>query len=157
MAASLLHAGEIHRGQVIGVQDGDTITVRTEAFEQVRVRLYGIDCPEKAQPHGPEAGEHLYGIVYGKDVELEVIDIDRYSRYVALVRLGGELVNERMVRDGYAWTYERYCRLEGACADFRAAEKAAREARAGLWADGAPVAPWEHRSHKRHRRGHDGS
>ncbi|MDR1080555.1 MAG: thermonuclease family protein [Deltaproteobacteria bacterium] len=142
---------ELYRGQVVSVQDGDTITVTTTDYEQLRVRFYGIDCPEKNQNHGPEAKEYLTGLVFGKTVDIEVLDIDRYSRQVGLVRLDGTLINQRMIEAGYAWTYEQYCKVKDLCADFRNAESSARGRRAGLWADSDPVAPWDHRRSRRKR------
>ncbi|MDR1041222.1 MAG: thermonuclease family protein [Deltaproteobacteria bacterium] len=154
LAAALLLAAppasaESYRGQVVSVQDGDTITVLTSDYERIRVRFYGIDCPEKNQAHGPEARDLLVGLVDGRTVDIEVLDIDRYSRYVALVRLDGTLINQRMVESGYAWVYEQYCKATDVCAALRQAEASARNLRAGLWSDPDPVAPWDHRRSRR--------
>jgi endonuclease YncB( thermonuclease family) len=146
-----LAADEVYHGQVVSVQDGDTITVTTTDYEQLRVRLYGIDCPERGQDYGPQAKEYMEGLVSGKTVELLVVDIDRYSRYVALVGLDGALVNELMARAGFAWTYEQYCKAAGPCGMIREAESDARARKAGLWADPAPVPPWDYRSSRRRR------
>jgi endonuclease YncB( thermonuclease family) len=146
-----LAAQENYRGEVVSVQDGDTITVLTTDFERIRVRFYGIDCPEKNQDHGPQAGDYLRGIVAGKTVDVEVLDTDRYSRQVGLVRLNGTLVNLSMVEAGYAWTYEQYCKAVEVCDSFRRAEAAAKVKKIGLWADPEPVAPWDHRRSKRKR------
>jgi endonuclease YncB( thermonuclease family) len=144
-----LFSQEIYKGQVISVQDGDTITVRTEDFEQMRVRFYGIDAPEKDQPYGPQAKEYLSGLLYGESVELEVLDVDRYSRYVCLVKLGGKLVNVMLAENGYAWTYEAYCKNESVCNQIRDAEERASEASLGLWGDPEATPPWDHRKSKR--------
>jgi endonuclease YncB( thermonuclease family) len=142
---------DLYRGQVVSVQDGDTITVTTTDYEQLRVRFYGIDCPEKNQDHGPEAKEYLTGLLHGKTVDIEVLDIDRYSRQVGLVRLDGRLINLSMVEAGYAWTYEQYCKVKDICDGFRQAERDARGRKAGLWAYPDPVAPWDHRRSRRGR------
>lgn len=144
-------AGDLYRGQVVSVQDGDTITVQSTDFERLRVRLYGIDCPENRQAFGDEARDYLYGLVHGRAVELDVLDVDRYSRHVALVTLDGELVNSRMAEAGYAWTYERYCKERGPCERIREAERSARGRKAGLWADPSPIPPWEYRGSRRGR------
>jgi endonuclease YncB( thermonuclease family) len=140
-----LEANDHYRGQVISVQDGDTITVRTEDFEQLRVRFYGIDCPEKKQAYGDEAKNYLYGLVYGKTVDLEVVDIDRYSRYVAIVRLGDVIINVVMVREGYAWLYEAYCKEPNLCNLITQAENEAKSQNKGLWQDTSPLEPWNYR------------
>jgi endonuclease YncB( thermonuclease family) len=138
-------------GQVISVQDGDTITVRTSDFEQIRVRFYGVDSPEKDQAYGKEARAFLNKIVYGKTVELEVMDIDRYSRYVCLVNMDGTLLNLVMVANGFAWTYDDYCKDRAICEKFRDAEDQAQNQRFGLWSDPNALPPWAHRKAKRKR------
>jgi endonuclease YncB( thermonuclease family) len=149
LPAAPLAAGDRYRGQVVSVQDGDTITVQSEDFERMRVRLYGIDCPENRQAYGDQAKAFLDRLVRGKTVDLEVLDVDRYSRQVALVMLDGELVNSKVAEAGFAWTYERYCRAAKPCGRIREAELSARGRKAGLWADPAPVPPWEYRSSRR--------
>jgi endonuclease YncB( thermonuclease family) len=140
---------EKYRGQVVSVADGDTITVLTTDFERIKVRFYGIDCPEKDQPYGQEAKNFLTGLINGKTVDIEVMDIDRYSRYVGLVRFDGALLNQSLVEGGYAWLYEQYCEDKLVCGALRAGEKAARSQKRGLWSEPSPTPPWDWRKAKR--------
>ena len=95
-------------GKVVGVADGDTITV-LGARKQVRIRLYGIDTPEKGQAFGKKAKRFTSKMVFGKVVELEVMDTDRYERTVALVAVNNRILNEALLKAGYAWVYYQYC------------------------------------------------
>ncbi|MDR2199323.1 MAG: thermonuclease family protein [Deltaproteobacteria bacterium] len=140
---------ESYVGEVVSVADGDTVTVLTSDFERIKVRFYGLDCPENGQPYGGEAKKYLNGLLYGKRVEVEVLDVDRYSRYVGLVRLDGELVNALLIAGGHAWTYAAYCKEKDLCRNFKALEDKARAAKLGLWGDPAAVPPWEWRKSKR--------
>lgn len=130
-------------GLVVGVSDGDTITVMHGRHGE-RVRLYGVDCPEKGQPYSAVAKRATSALVFGKVAEVTPKDVDRYGRTVALVAVAGVSVNEALVREGYAWVYTHYCR-EARCAEWLAIEREAREARRGLWAGKNPVPPWEWR------------
>lgn len=130
--------------RVIGMADGDTFTAM-KGQEKVRVRLEGIDCPERGQPYGNRARKILGEMVFGNMVRLEEHGKDRYGRILAVVWLDdGRCVNEEMLHLGLAWHYKRYNQ------DPRWAglEEEARQARRGLWADMHPVAPWEWRSKK---------
>lgn len=133
-------------GLVVGVTDGDTVTVMHEGRGE-RVRLYGVDCPERHQPFGYRAKQFTSMLCYRRVVEVTPMDRDRYGRTVALVSVDGANVNEALVREGYAWVYTRYCR-EAWCAQWLALEREAKEARRGLWAGKTPVAPWEWRREK---------
>lgn len=141
LAVTCVHAASIG-GKVVGIADGDTITVLTAAKETVKVRLHGIDAPESGQPFGARAKQELSSLVYGKTVAVEIVDKDRYGRTVGRVKVGALLVNVEMVRRGFAWWFRDYAKND---ADLEAAEASARGARRGLWADKAPVAPWEWR------------
>lgn len=136
-------------GKVVGVTDGDTITVLTAAKESVKVRLYGIDAPESKQAFGTRAKEELSRLVFGKVVNVEVKQEDRYGRTVGLVVVDGVRVNVEMVRRGFAWWYRDYAKKDVALAK---AEAEAKNAKRGLWADKAPVAPWEFRQTKELRK-----
>ena len=95
-------------GKVVAIADGDTITVLRDR-EQARIRLYGIDTPEKGQAFGKKAKQFTSDMVFGKVVEVEPVDIDRYGRTVALVTVLQRLVNEALVHAGCAGVYTRYC------------------------------------------------
>jgi endonuclease YncB( thermonuclease family) len=135
-------------GKVVGIADGDTITALREGNQQVKIRLYGIDCPERYQPFSRKAKQFISEMVFGKEVEVEPVDIDRYNRLVALVTVSERLVNEELLNAGFAWVYTRYC-VRPICEKWRALESEAREARRGLWADPNPIPPWEFRRKKR--------
>ncbi len=143
-----LSAGKPHyelAGKVVKIADGDTLTILDGSSEQHRIRLAGIDAPEKGQPFGTKAREALAGKVFGQPVRIEVIDVDRYHREVGRIYLGERFVNMEMVRDGFAWRYPQYDRP----GEFTAAEADARATRRGLWVDPSPTPPWEWRAAKR--------
>lgn len=106
-----------------------------------KVRLYGIDAPEKAQPFGQRSKQYAASLVFGRQVGLERSGTDRYGRTVGLVVVNGRSLNEEMLRAGLAWHYTAYSR------DARLAwiERQARQKRRGLWADPRPVPPWAFR------------
>lgn len=140
------------RGRVVGVSDGDTIVVfDATGRSQYKVRLATIDCPEKTQDFGVKAKESLSSLVFGKDVEVEVRTVDRYGRNVGVVRIGGSDMNLEQVKRGFAWHYTQYANEQPSdeFQAYAAAERRAREARVGLWADSDPVPPWDFRRAKR--------
>ncbi len=122
---------------VVAIHDGDTISVRTSK-ETIRIRLEGIDCPEYRQPYSSRAKRFTSEMVYRKEVTVEGRGEDKYGRLLARIRTGGVELNEALVRNGLAWHYQRGA-IDRPLAD---AEKTARAARAGLWADPHPVPPW---------------
>lgn len=134
-------------GLVIKVIDGDTIDVKLSSGP-IRVRLYGIDTPERGQPWEDEATAHVRQRVLGKEVEIEPFEQDRYDRLVGIVFLDGVNINAELVARGDAWAYRRYMRKSDAelCAD----EAIARAAKRGLWSLPADerIAPWEWRRRK---------
>ena len=138
-------AAETFEGKVVGVSDGDTITVLTNQKRQIKVRLYGIDCPEKKQAYGDRAKELTEAVVFGKIVRVEVMGHDRYGRTLGIVYgPGGPALNRELLMNGLAWVYEGYCtRPESVW--WRNHETAARSARQGLWSDGSPTPPWVYR------------
>jgi endonuclease YncB( thermonuclease family) len=97
-------------GRVVGVSDGDTLTVLTAARDEVRVRLAEIDAPESGQPYGARAKQALSDLTYGRQVRVAVVDIDRYDRVVGRVHAGSRDVNAEMVRQGAAWVFVRFSR-----------------------------------------------
>jgi len=134
-------------GEVVGVSDGDTITV-LEGRTAHKVRLFGVDTPEKHQPFGTQAKKFTSETVFRKQVEVEPVDTDRYGRTVGIVRFGGRSLNEELVRAGMAWVYLAYCKRP-VCDGWKAVEKQASARRVGLWKDPHPVPPWEFRRAKR--------
>lgn len=134
------------RAQVFSVSDGDTVTVRdVDGGAQFRVRLRGIDAPERAQAFGQRSKQLLSDLVFNRQVRLVIYENDRYGRAVADIHVergGAEvLANLEMIRAGLAWHYVRYDKR----VEFAEAEKEARAAKRGLWADANPTPPWNWR------------
>lgn len=138
-------------GKVVAVADGDTITVLDESKIQHKIRLAGIDAPERRQPFGQRAKEQLSDLVFGKTVQVETEKVDRYGRQIGKVLVNGRDANLVMVTSGMAWHYKKY-QTEQTPSDrllYASAEEDAREGRVGLWREAAPVEPWEWRSGRR--------
>ncbi len=141
---STVSAETLH-GKCSYVQDGDSLKfVQTGQAEEVRVRLYGIDAPEKNQEFSGQSRKMLEKLTRGKKIRLEVVDTDKYGRYVAKVYVGKTYVNLEMLKAGLAWHYDFHAD-EKADADLVQAEAAARKARKGLWSDDSIVNPREYR------------
>lgn len=138
-------------GTVTKVSDGDTIQVTDQHGTKVKVRLYGIDAPETAkgskpgQPYGDESFQALRKKVDRQRVRLDVMDIDKYKRLVAIAWLSNRNINREMIADGHAWAYRKY--LDRAHAsEWVSEEGQARKAGKGLWRQGGNVQPpWEFR------------
>lgn len=157
VAASLLlplvAGAEVTSGRATGVTDGDTIALLVYANgqpEEVKVRLSGIDAPERSQPFGRAAKQRLSDLLFGRDVTVEWFKRDRYERLLGKVMLDGADMNLEMVRSGHAWVFTKYLN-EIPPVDreaYVAAEQEARTERRGLWTDPAPVPPWEWRKRR---------
>lgn len=134
-------------GRVTKVVDGDTLDVLLQSGP-IRIRLHGIDAPEKSQPHGKEATAALTNLVLHKEVQIEPFEQDRYDRLIGVVYIGQKNVNAELVRLGQAWAYRRYMRK--ADAGLCKFEEDARRAKRGLWAPSKQgiTAPWEWRRKK---------
>jgi len=134
---------KVWSGLVVGISDGDTITVIHEGRGE-KIRLYGIDCPEKSQAFSRKAKQFTSQMVYGKNVEVETKDTDRYGRTVGMVTVNGESLNEALIKNGFAWVYRKYCK-EKFCEDWLNHEVVARYGKIGLWSEPDPIPPWEFR------------
>jgi endonuclease YncB( thermonuclease family) len=146
VAGSTARAAASWAGEVVAVTDGDTLRVLRDGREQ-RIRLYGVDAPERAQPYSQRAKQLASSLVFGKVVRVQALETDKYGRTVARILLpdGSDLGHE-LVRAGLAWWYEQYARDDRTLASL---ERDARRARRGLWADASPQPPWEfRRQHK---------
>jgi len=132
-------------GVVVGVIDGDTVDVRL-ASGMIRVRLHAVDAPERDQPQGAAAKAALSALVFGKAVDVEPFEQDRYDRLVARLWLDDLDVNAALVEQGAAWVYRRYADDPAYCTY----EQAARDLGRGLWSlpAGQRIAPWEWRRRK---------
>ena len=134
-------------GKVIGVADGDTITVLDSNHTQHKIRLSGIDAPEKNQAFGQRSKESLSDLVFSKDVTVETDKRDKYGREVGKVLVDGLDANLAQVQRGMAWHYKAYEREQSVIDRkvYADAENEAKAARRGLWADADPVPPSDFR------------
>ena len=137
-------------GWVVEVADGDTLTVLDAQKKQHKIRLLGIDAPEKAQPFGQKSKESLSGLAFQKQVQVRSSKQDRYGRTVGQVFVGNMDVCLEQVKLGMAWHYKTYQR-EQSPEDrvlYDRAESQAREQRVGLWQDPSPLEPSAFRRQK---------
>lgn len=128
-------------GRVVGVTDGDTLTLLVNSREQIKIRLAEIDAPEHDQPFGQRSKQSLSELTYSRLVTVEVRDRDRYGRTVGVVWSGDRNIDAEQIRRGMAWVYRQFAKT----GDLYRLEAEAKQARRGLWADAAPVPPWEWR------------
>lgn len=138
-------------GRVVGVADGDTLTVLEATNTQHKIRLSGIDSPEKGQPFGQRCKQSLSDLAYGHTVAVESDKRDRYGRVIGKVLVDGHDANLEQARRGCGWHYKRYMNdqpLNDRLA-YNAAEESARAGGVGLWADRDPVPPWDWRRARR--------
>jgi endonuclease YncB( thermonuclease family) len=143
-----LHAADPVEWRVVNVADGDTITCLDEGNKQHRIRIDGIDAPERGQPFGTVARDRLAALVMGKAVKVHDDGRDRWGRTLGRIEVEGQDVNRQMVADGLAWHYVAF----NNDARLAAAERQARAAGRGLWGDAKPVPPWEWRAGEKERR-----
>ena len=125
-------------GKVVSIHDGDTITILQDK-QQIKVRLFGIDAPEKKQDYGQRSKQFLASLIAGQVVEVEPKGKDRYKRTLGIIYFKGQDINAQMVLNGYAWAYVKYSRI------YADQEKLARENKRGLWQSSNPTTPWEWR------------
>ena len=143
LVAAFAASGKTLEGEVTRVSDGDTIWVRGsgEQGKGVKVRLDRIDAPESKQDYGFEAKEYLNGRIGGKTVKVEWEKKDQFGRILGIVYLEGADINLEMVATGNAWHYAYFDQTP----EYAEAEKSARAARLGLWADESPINPYDFR------------
>jgi micrococcal nuclease len=133
---------------VVSVHDGDTVRAIDEQKIEHRVRLAGIDAPERGQAFSRVARDRLRELALRQRVVVRVKEKDKYGRQVATLEAGGRDLGKQLVAEGLAWHYTRYSDDE----DLAAAEAEARAARRGLWADPDPVPPWVWRAEEARRK-----
>lgn len=132
-------------GKVVGVHDGDTITVLDSVKTQHKIRLNGIDAPEAHQAFGDKSKQALGEIVFRETVSVKVVDKDKYGRTVGDVFVGTNWVNLTMVKAGMAWHYKAYSKSH----DLEEAQEHAQDKKLGLWKDKNPIPPWEFRKEEK--------
>jgi endonuclease YncB( thermonuclease family) len=151
-------SAETITGRVVGVSDGDTITVLDAGHAQHKIRVAGIDAPEKEQAFGQRSKASMSDLVFGKDVLVVPSKRDRYRRLVGKVLVAAPSCTAStcpktldaglvQITTGMAWWYRQYAREQSSeDADaYALAEQSARAHRAGLWRDADPIAPWDWR------------
>jgi micrococcal nuclease len=146
MLAATALSDDLMTARVVGVADGDNITVLTPLNKQIMIRLYGIDCPAEEQAFGVQAKQFTSGQCFGMTIQYRLMGIDRFDRTIAIVFLeDGRELNLEILKAGFAWHYERYAKRQ----EYVDAEAEARKAGVGLWADPNPTPPWNWRQEKR--------
>lgn len=128
-------------GQVIKVIDGDTVDILTTENEKIRVRLFGIDAPERGQAYANKSKLFLASLISGKDVLVKENEKDIYHRSLGTIFYRDKNINAKMVENGYAWAY-RY-RNKATDESMVKLEEKAKQQHLGLWQDSNPIAPWD--------------
>ena len=129
---------ETLEGKVIKIADGDTLTLLTPSNQQVKIRLAGVDTPERKQPFGNRAKQALAKLAFQKQALIEVETKDRYGRTVGVVFVASQNLNAELVRQGMAWVYRKYTNDQ----KLFALEADAKKAKRGLWSSNNPIKPW---------------
>jgi endonuclease YncB( thermonuclease family) len=155
LIATLLSAlpafAETVNGRVVGIADGDTVTVLDASNTQWKIRLMGIDAPEKKMPFGQKSKEHLSDLVFDKQVSVEYSKRDKYGRTVGKVMVDGVDANLEQVKAGMAWHYKQYQKEQSPeeRVSYADAEDRARAKGKGLWVDAEPMPPWDWRKEQK--------
>lgn len=135
------------KGRVIQVADGDSFTLLLADKQKVRIRLYGVDCPEYKQDFSRVAADFTKACIAQKEIKVKPVDKDQYGRVVGIVFLrDGSELNAALLENGLAWHYTFY----DSSSKYAALEKRARSEKIGLWSMPNPQPPWEYR--RKHRR-----
>ena len=129
------------KGKVVGVTDGDTFTLLTESKEQKKIRLHGIDAPERKQEFGQVSKQKLSDLIFGKEVIVQQMNIDRYKRIIGIVHIRNLCVNEEMLKSGLACHFKKYDKNP----EWAVMEDDAKMSKKGLWVQDEPVNPWDYR------------
>lgn len=129
--------------RVTKISDGDTVRAIVSG-EEKRIRLWGIDAPEKNQSFGKKSKKNLGNLLENSDIQLKIIGIDRYKRTLGILYSKDKNINLQMVKDGYAWAYRKYNKES----EYLEAQNTAKEKKLGLWEELEPTPPWEFRKKK---------
>lgn len=145
-----LHAATL-QGKVVGVPDGDNITVLDDNKTKHKIRLQGIDAPAKTQAFGQKSNQSLHQLIHNKQVTIEFQKKDKYGRTLGKVLHNGLDVCLEQIKLGMAWHYKQYKsdQPKEDRALYNQTEQDARARKAGLWIDKAPTPPWEFRRQKK--------
>lgn len=147
LVPSIAFGAELVVGKVVSIADGDTLTILASSRLQHRIRLDGIDAPEKGQDFGQRSKTSLSELAQGRQAAASCSKRDRYGREVCSVAVDGLDLGLEQVRRGMAWHFVRYAHEQAVedRAAYSSAESAAKSAGLGLWGATAPVPPWEWR------------
>lgn len=130
--------------KVVGVHDGDSITVLSSSNQQIKVRLEGIDCPELKQDFGQKAKQYTSSLCFQKQVRIVTTGKDRYGRTLAFVYVGNTCINRELLKAGMAWHFKKY----NSNSELGKLESIARSKKIGLWSQPSPIPPWDFRKKK---------
>ena len=125
----------------MGITDGDTFRLFLADSSVIKIRIAGIDCPERKQPFSTRAKQFTSDAIFSKHVQVAVQNKDRYGRYIAQVLYSQKDLGKELLRNGMAWHYVRYSSDK----NLQLLEDRARAAKVGLWVDENAVPPWEWR------------
>ena len=128
-------------GTVVGISDGDTLTVLNAEKHPIKIRLTEIDAPESKQAFGAQSKQSLSELCFNKAVVVDDKGTDKYKRTLGRLKCDGVDANAEQVKRGLAWAYRQYL-TDQSIADL---EETAKSESAGLWADENPIPPWEFR------------
>ena len=140
------HAANL-TGRIVSITDGDSLTLLDAQHRQHKIRLSGIDAPEKAQPFGQKSKSNLSAMLFNREVVAECGKTDRYRREICKIQVDGVDANLEQIRTGMAWWYRKYATEQTAKdrGGYESAELTAKARGIGLWSDKNPQPPWEFR------------
>lgn len=145
----LLFSKSIIQGRIIKVSDGDTVTLLDNNNKQIKIRLYGIDCPEKGQDYYQVAKNYVSTAIYNKEVKVEIINTDRYKRSVGIIwPTENRNLNIELLNQGLAWHYKQFDKSK----QYAEAENIARNQKLNIWKHKNSQAPWEFRKNKKNKK-----
>ncbi len=124
------------------IVDGDSLYINN-----VEIRLYGIDAPERGQAFNKAAARFLKSFIKGKELTYTTITKDQYKRVLALVYANGVSLQSELIKNGFAWVYPRYCKKD-ICKEWEKLQEQAKNHNRGLWQDKNPLSPWDWKHNK---------
>lgn len=136
-------------GIVVHIFDGDTFLLKKSDGTVIKVRMFGIDAPESTQKFGNDSKKALQSIALGKNANISIIGEDQYKRTLGVLSIDGINVNKKMLGDGNAWYYAKFCD-KNFCGEWKKASTQAKKSRLGLWCDSKPMPPWKYRYEESH-------
>lgn len=140
-------SAETLTGIVVGIADGDTLTLLDANRQQHKIRLMGIDAPESHQPFGQKSKTQLSAMTFNREATAECGKIDKYHRRICKIVVAGVDINLEQIKSGMAWHYKQYANEQSPSdrEDYTVGEFNAKIRRLGLWSDKNPIPPWDWR------------